>query len=392
MVSLMTLLAGELAIPAGLGVWEDIIRWIYGFIGDYGCTVILIAVVLKLLMFPLDFFQRKSTAKTQAMQMKLKPQLEKLQQKYKNDKNTLNQKTMELYKKEGGGMFGSCGIMILYMAVSLFVFMTLFFGMNNIAKKVNVQQYAQLRDVYVQSIGAGDSVEEANQAVFEKYNETKTSWLWIENIWRPDRLVSPIATFDEYASTAKISKKDANYEQQKAEYEEIMNPLKEKLGNNNGYFILIILAAGVTFLSSWLSTFVMNKDKRKEDKKKKQLEKEQKANGEEIVVSEKKKDKNADQGRILSAKGEREKKDDASKKANPLAGKILMIVLPIIMVFITWGYNAAFALYIVAMSTCGAIINLILSIYFSKRQDKLIKPKGNNKNQVVIAKPDYVRQ
>ena len=171
-----------------------------------------------------------------------------------------------------------------------------------------------------------------------------------------------------------------------------MNPLKEKLGNNNGYFILIILAAGVTFLSSWLSTFVMNKDKRKEDKKKKQLEKEQSANGEEIVVSEKKKDKNADQGRILSAKGEREKKDDASKKANPLAGKIMMIVLPIIMVFITWGYNAAFALYIVAMSTCGAIINLILSIYFSKRQDKLIKPKGNSKNQVVIAKPDYVRQ
>ena len=30
--------------------------------------------------------------------------------------------------------------------------------------------------------------------------------------------------------------------------------------------------------------------------------------------------------------------------------------------------------------------------YFSKRQDKLIKPKGNSKNQVVIAKPDYVRQ
>ena len=112
----------------------------------------------------------------------------------------------------------------------------------------------------------------------------------------------------------------------------------------------------------------------------------------ELNTIENKKNKNAHQGRILSAKGDREQQDDSAKKANPLAGKIMMFVLPLIMVFITWGYNAAFALYIVAMSTCGAIVNLILSIYFSKRQDKLTKPKGNRKNEVVIAKADYVRQ
>jgi len=362
MASIMSLLSGQLTIPAGLGVWEDIIRWMYSFIGDYGCTVILIAVVLKLLMFPLDYFQRKSTAKTQAIQMRLQPQLNKLKEKYKDDKNMLNQKTMELYKKENVGMFGSCGIMLLYMVVTLFVFMTLFFGMNNIAKNVNVEQYNELRATYELAVDQGKTEDEINKAVLDKYNDIKTSWLWIENIWRPDRTVSPIASFNEYASTAGISKKDADYEQKKAEYEEVMNPLRESVRGSNGYFVLIILAAVVTFLSSWLSTRMMKKKKKKEEP--------------------------VDQGRIVSAKGERERPD---KSQNPLAGKIMMIVLPLIMVFITWGYNAAFALYIVTMSACGAIINYVLSWIFSKKQDELSKP-NNDKNKIQVVKPDYVRQ
>ena len=42
-----SLLASALQIPQGLGVWEDIIRWFYGFIGDYGWTVVLITVIIK---------------------------------------------------------------------------------------------------------------------------------------------------------------------------------------------------------------------------------------------------------------------------------------------------------------------------------------------------------
>ena len=83
MVSLINLLSSTLQIPQGLGVWEDIIRWFYGFIGDYGFTIIIIAVLLKVIMLPLDYFQRKSTAKMQANQARIQPQLQKLQEKYK---------------------------------------------------------------------------------------------------------------------------------------------------------------------------------------------------------------------------------------------------------------------------------------------------------------------
>ena len=368
MVSIInSLLSSAMQIPQGLGVWEDIIRWFYGFIGDYGFTIILIAVIIKLLMLPLDYFMRRSTAKTQAVQERLQPQLQKLQEKYKDDKNTLNQKTMELYKRENVGMFGSCGIMILYMAITIFVFLTLFFGMNNIARNAVEQQYTELKATYDSvQMADGQTQEEfelaRNQAVLDKYNEIKTSWLWIENIWRPDRTVSPIATFEEYASIAGISESDENYEQLKAEYEEVMTPLRNSLGNDNGYYILIILAALVTFLSAWLSNHVIKKRKKKEEP--------------------------VDEGRIVSAKGEREK--PSNKPQGALAQKIMMFVLPIIMIVFTWGYSAAFAIYIVAMSTCGAIINYVLGLILYKKKDDLAKPKKDNKTQV--KKPDYVRQ
>lgn len=367
MVSLINLLSATLQIPQGLGVWEDIIRWFYGFIGDYGFTIILIAVLLKIIMLPLDFFQRKSTAKMQANQARIQPQLQKLQEKYKDDKNTLNQKTMELYKRENVGMFGSCGIMLLYMVISIVIFMTLFFGMNNIAKNVTVQQYNELKETYDSVQMAGNQTQEEfelarNQAVFDKYNEIKTSWLWIENIWRPDRTVSPVATFEEYASVVGIKESDEDYETQKTEYEEVMSPLRDKVGNSNGYYVLIILAAGVTFLSVWLSSYVIKKKEKKKEP--------------------------VDEGRIVSAKGEREK--PSAKPNNAVAQKVMMVLLPLIMVFITWGYSAAFAIYIVTMSACGAIINYVFSLIFSKKYNNFSQPDNKKKN--TVNKPDYVRQ
>ncbi len=371
MVSLINLLSSTLQIPQGLGVWEDIIRWFYGFIGDYGFTIIIIAVLLKVIMLPLDYFQRKSTAKMQANQARIQPQLQKLQEKYKDDKNTLNQKTMELYKRENVSIFGSCGIMLLYMVITVFVFLTLFFGMQNIAKNATIQQYDQLKATYDSVQKADSQTQEEfeamrNEAVFDKYNEIKTSWLWIENIWRPDRTVSPISTFEEYASVAGIKSSDADYETKKAEYEAVMDPLREKVGGSNGYYILIILAAGVTFLSVWLSNHMIKKKEKKKEP--------------------------VDEGRIVSAKGERE--NPSSKPANATAQKVMMFVLPIIMLFITWGYSAAFAIYIVTMSAVGALINYIFSLIFSKKFDNFSQPdnktKNSNKNQ--IKKPDYVRQ
>jgi len=373
MAGLISLLSAQLQIPKGLGIWEDIIRWFYSGIGDYGFTIILIAIILKVLMLPIDYFQRKATAKQMAQQERIAPQIAKLKEKYANDKNTLNQKTMELYKREGIG-FGSCGIMALYLVVTCFVFFTLFAGMNNISSNVVKSQYSELRTAYYSVEQNADETTEAfqmrqEQAVFEKYNEIKTNWLWIENIWRPDTTGSPIASFESYASSAKLKNKTdeqkAEYQEKKEEYKKIMNPLRDKVRSANGYFILIILAAVVTFLSMTLSQSSIKKKEKKE------------------TVPQ-------DEGRIMSAKGEREKPKDKAMGAPAM--KIMKWVLPIVMVLITLGYSSAFAIYIVTISAFSAVANYIFNLILRNKKDDLSKPNGKSKQRVIVQKPDYVRQ
>ena len=374
MAGLIDLLSAQLQIPKGLGVWEDIIRWFYSGIGDYGFTIILIAVLLKILMLPIDYFQRKATAKQMAQQERIAPQIAKLKEKYANDKNTLNQKTMELYKREGIG-FGSCGIMVLYLFITCFVFFTLFAGMNNISSNAVKTQYEQLRYAYnnVEAQRGDETAEDfqkrQEQAVFDKYNEIKVNWLWIENIWRPDTTSSPIATFDSYASSIKLKNKTneekVKYQTEKEEYEKIMNPLREKVRSSNGYFILIILSAVVTFLSMTLSQSSIKKKEKKEIKPQ-------------------------DEGRILSAKGERENQKEQTASAPAI--KFMKWILPIVMVLITLGYSSAFAIYIVTISGFSAIANYVFNLILRNKKDDLSKPNSKNKQRVIVQKPDYVRQ
>ena len=371
MVGLIETLSAQLQIPYGLGVWENIIRWFYSGIGDYGFTIILIAIIIKILMLPLDYYQRKTTAKTMAQQERIAPQLAKLKEKYANDKNTLNQKTMELYKRENVKMFGSCGMMILYMFLTCFVFITLFAGMNNISSNVIKNQYNELRFAYDSVVQQGETDAEfqkrQEEAVLAKYNEIKTNWLWIENIWQPDTTASPIASFESYAKTVNLKNKTdeekVNYEKEKIKYEKVMNPLRENVRSANGYFILIILSAVISFISISLSQSSIKK-------------------------KDKEKSKPIDEGRILSAKGERENKQPQTSGAG--ATKIMKWILPVVMVLITIGYSAAFAIYIVTISAFSAIANYIFNLILRNKKDDLAKP--NNKNRVEIKKPDYVRQ
>ena len=80
----------ELLITTPLGY---IISAIYHVVPNYGWTIILFTIIVKLLMSPLAIKQQKSMTKMQ----KVKPLLEHLQEKYKDDPNRLNQETMKSY-------------------------------------------------------------------------------------------------------------------------------------------------------------------------------------------------------------------------------------------------------------------------------------------------------
>lgn len=90
--------------------------WFYGLLGNNYLIAILIATALtRLLVFPLTWSQQKSTAAMQELQ----PKVKKLQEKYKDDMETLQRKQMELYREAGANPLGGCLPTLIQMPILL---------------------------------------------------------------------------------------------------------------------------------------------------------------------------------------------------------------------------------------------------------------------------------
>ena len=83
---------------------------------SYGLALILLAVMVKLILFPLT---RKQYASQREMQ-RMQPLIKELQKKYKGAE--LNQKQMELYKEHGVNPFAGCGPMVLQLPFIILMF------------------------------------------------------------------------------------------------------------------------------------------------------------------------------------------------------------------------------------------------------------------------------
>lgn len=337
-------------------MWTSVISWFNDAIGNYAWSIILLTLAIKLLMLPLDFFNKKSTRKNAKMQAVIQPELTKVQEKYGNDKNLLNQKISEVYKKHNYNVVGSCLFMFVNLALTLVIFFTLFSGLNNMASIKITEQYNTLQQTYQstfeQNVTDGKTEQEAtdlaNSAVKIKYDEIKGqyTWLWIDNVWKADMPTKSIPTFDEYIKIAKevtvddekIEVKKLSDEQKKtleAEYEKVMGPLREVSRSANGYLILMVLIFVSSFLSQWLTN-------------------------------------------------RRNKKASQTKQAdgvvNPMqsSGKIMMFVLPVMLAVFALTYNSVFALYLLA----SQIITLVSTPVIDVVLDKLEKRAENKKAEV----------
>lgn len=113
----------------GIGVLPGVIHWIlkklYGLTRNYGISIILLTFIIKILLHPLT---RKNFIMMKDMQKKMKalhPELEKLKEKHKDDKESLNREMMELYKRYKVNPLGGCLPLVLQMPVFFALFTTL---------------------------------------------------------------------------------------------------------------------------------------------------------------------------------------------------------------------------------------------------------------------------
>jgi YidC/Oxa1 family membrane protein insertase len=83
----------------------NVLLWLYGLFGNSFLLAILVfTAITRLILWPLTATQMKSTAATQELQ----PKLKKLQEKYKDNSEELNRRTMEMYREAGVNPLGGC--------------------------------------------------------------------------------------------------------------------------------------------------------------------------------------------------------------------------------------------------------------------------------------------
>lgn len=90
-----------------------IIQFIYNLVANYGLSIIIFTVIIKLILLPLNIHSQKAMKK----QQKIQPILAELQEKYKNDQEKLQREMMKLYKDNNISMSGGCLPMLIQMPI-----------------------------------------------------------------------------------------------------------------------------------------------------------------------------------------------------------------------------------------------------------------------------------
>lgn len=88
---------------------------------SYGMSIIIFTIIIKILLYPLTLRQIKSTRAMQTIQ----PKMKELQEKYKNDKERLQQEMMKLYRDTGFNPLAGCLPLIAQMPILMGVFFAL---------------------------------------------------------------------------------------------------------------------------------------------------------------------------------------------------------------------------------------------------------------------------
>ena len=97
-------LVGVAVVQAVLNAIGWCLSKVYEFIPNYGITIILFTIGIRILLLPLGIKQIQSMRAMQAIQ----PEMKRIQQKYKGDRQKLSEEQMKLYKEHGVNPLGGC--------------------------------------------------------------------------------------------------------------------------------------------------------------------------------------------------------------------------------------------------------------------------------------------
>ena len=98
------------------------LEFLKGILGNFGLAILALTVLIKLIFFPLANKSYESMARMKSLQ----PEIEKVRERYADDRVKMNEKVMELYKKEKVNPLAGCLPMVIQIPVFFALYKVLF--------------------------------------------------------------------------------------------------------------------------------------------------------------------------------------------------------------------------------------------------------------------------
>lgn len=100
----------------------SLLKWLYSLVGNYGLAIILLTVFINILVYPLNY---KSTKSMKDM-ARLQPQLQRIKEKYKDDKEALNREMLTMMKSHGYNPMAGCLPILLQLPIFFALYRVLY--------------------------------------------------------------------------------------------------------------------------------------------------------------------------------------------------------------------------------------------------------------------------
>ena len=143
-------------IAAICGLFGNLLNFLYELFGqNYGLALIGFTLIINIILLPLTLKQQKSTTMMQAIQ----PELTRLQDKYKNDKEKLNTEMMKLYQKNNINPMSGCLPLLIQLPIIFLLYQVLIKPLSYM-QGLTSAQIATLREL----VGASKTVMEVDLA------------------------------------------------------------------------------------------------------------------------------------------------------------------------------------------------------------------------------------
>jgi len=224
-----------------LAPWQtllDSLGWlvsqIYELIPNYGVTIILLTVLIRIVLLPLGIRQVRSMQHMQIIQ----PKVKQIQTKYKGNKQKQQEETMKLYKEYGVNPFSGCWPVLLQFPILIAMYSVLRYPQHPIHIPVDSELYAVVTQQIPQTDPDGTPI--VSQAQIDELDlpgpPGGTTFLWMNLLCSASNAGKPDATLGDSASL-------------RGETVKLVYPVNcgDSVPDRIPYYVFAVLMFGTTF-------------------------------------------------------------------------------------------------------------------------------------------------